>query len=112
MDGLITTRKNFPIVTAKFCERETRQANLIAECGNLITVLSRKIETFCNENEDTDRGTLIQSLKPGLLSLNSLVRRLEDESLFQPGNDAFEDTRGVRYRAVSHCDLERWFNEK
>lgn len=113
MDGLITTQKNFPVIPASFCEEKNRDNNLAGECRNLITVLSRKIEALCHECcEDSDRVTHIRSLTASLITLNSLLRAIEEERLCNPGNDVFENIQGIRYRAVSHSDLERWFNEK
>jgi len=113
MDGLIATQKNFPMIPVSFCEKKTNNDNLAGECRNLITVLSRKIETLCHEcREDPDRVTHIRSLTASLITLNSLLRGMEEEWLYQPGSDVFEDTKGIRYRAVRNCDMERWLNEK
>jgi hypothetical protein len=113
MDGLIATRKNFPMMPVSFCEEKTSDDNLAGECRDLITVLSRKIETLCHECcEDPDRVKHIRSLAVSLLRVNSLLRYIEEERLYQPGSDVFEDTKGIRYRAVRNCDMERWLNEK
>lgn len=113
MDGLIATQKNFPVMSANFREEKTSDDNLTGECRNLIIVLSRKIEALCHEcRVDPDRVTHIRSLTASLITLNSLLRGLEEERLYQPGSGVFEDAQGNRYRAVRNCDLERWFNEK
>lgn len=113
MDGLIATQKNFPVIPASFREEKTCGDNIAKECRNLITVLSRKIETLCHECcGDPDRVTHIRSLSASLIPLNSLLRGMEEERLYPPESDVFEDTQGIKYRAVRYCDLERWFNEK
>jgi hypothetical protein len=113
MDGLIASRKNFPMIPVSFCEERASDDNLAGECRNLITVLSQKIETLCHEcREDPDRVKHIRSLTASLITLNSLLRGMEEERLYLPGSDVFEDTKGIRYISVRNCDMERWLNEK
>ena len=113
MDVLIATQKNFPMIPVSFRKEKTSDDNLAGECRNLITVLSRKIDTLCHEcREDHDRVTHIRSLTVSLIALNSLLRGMEEERLYLPGSDVFEDTKGIRYISVRNCDMERWLNEK
>ena len=109
MDGLDVTPNNSPLIQVRFHEEKTRSDNLAGECRNLITVLSQKIETLCHEcDEDTDRVTYIRSLTASLITLNSLLRTLEQEQLYQPRVGIFEDAQGFKYISVRTCDLERF----
>jgi hypothetical protein len=109
MDGLTATQKNSPVILTRFCEEITSDGNIAGECRNLIAVLSRKIETLCNEcDEDPDRVTYIRSLTASLTTLNSLLKALEKERHYQPRTGLFEDTQEFKYIAVRTCDLERF----
>ena len=105
MDELIAAQKNFPVIPASFREEKTIGGNLAGECRNLITVLSRKIEALCHEcGEDTDRVTHIRSLTASLVTLNSLLKPLEQERQSKAG--MFEDVKGFKYISVRTCDME------
>jgi len=113
MDGLIATQKNFPVIPANFRGENTNDRNLVEECRDLITELSRKVDALCLEcGEDPDRMTLIRTLAPSLITLESLLKALKAERSNHHGSRVLEDVRGIQYIAVRHCDLERWFNEK
>ena len=110
---MTATQKKKLVIPTSFCEEKIRDDNLAGEFRNLITVLSQKNETICREcSKDPDRVTHIRSLTACLTKLNSLLKNMECEQLNRPRRDFFEDTQGIRYIAVSHCDMERWFNEK
>jgi hypothetical protein len=113
MDGLIATQKNFPVLMANFRGEKTDDRILAGECRDLITALSQKVEALCREcGEDFDQVTHIRSLAPSLIVLNSPLKALEEERPNPPGSRVLEDIQGIRYIAVRHCELERWFNEK
>ena len=79
--------------------------NLAGECRNLITALSRKIETLCHEyGKDADRVMHIRSLTASLVTLNSLLKALEQEGPSKAGT--FEDVKGFEYISVRACDME------
>ena len=108
MDGQIATQKNSLILPAGFTGTAGRECSLTAECRLLITSLSRKIETLCQEcNGDPDRVRYIRTLSASLTSLNSLMRTMELERLYEAERDFFEDSRGFTYRSVRSCDLDR-----
>ncbi len=113
MDGQTATQNTTPVIPVSFCEEKTGNNNLASECRNLIAVLSRKIENLCREcGEDRDRILHIRSLTASLVTLNSLLKTLEQEQLGRPGNSVFEDAHGITYRSVRNCDLEQWFSIK
>ena len=109
MDGLTATQKYSQTIPTKFCEKKTSNYNIAGECLNHIAVLSRKMETLCNEcNEDPDQVTHIRSLTASLATLNSLLKVLEQERPFTPKTGLLEDAQGFEYIAVRNCDLERF----
>jgi hypothetical protein len=113
MNGLTATQKNFPVIPDSFHSETINNENLAGECRNLISVLSRKIETLCHDcSEDHDRVTTIKSLATSLTTLNSLLKSFEQEQLYPSGNGVFEDGHGIEYRSVRNCDLEQWFSIK
>lgn len=113
MDGLIATRKNFPVIPPNFRGENTDKKTLAGECRDLISELSRKVDALCLEcNEDPDRVMHIQSLAPSLITLESLLKALKKERPDHQGSRMLEDIQGIQYIAVRHCDVERWLNEK
>ena len=109
MDGSNATKKIFPVIPVRFRNETINENddNLAGECRNLITVLSRKIETLCHEcGEDADRVTHIRSLTASLVTLNSLLKTLEQERQSKTG--MFEDAKGFEYISVRVCDMERF----
>lgn len=113
MDGLIATRKNFPVIPANFRGENTDNKNLAGECRDLIIELSRKVDALCLEcGEDPDHMTYIQSLAPSLITLESLLIALKERRPNHRSCRVLEDMQGIQYTAVRHCDFERWFNEK
>jgi hypothetical protein len=109
MDGLTATQKNLPVIPTRFFKEKTSNGNIAGECRDIIAVLSRKIDTLCNDcDEDTDRVTYIRSLTASLTTLNSLLKALENERLYHPRTGLFEDTQEFKYIAVRTCDLERF----
>lgn len=115
MDGLTVAQKNMPVIPDSIRRENANNENLAMECRNLLSVLSRKIETLCHEGgEDYDRVTRIRSLAASLTTLNSLLKSKssEQERLFSSGNSVFEDGHGIEYRSVRNCDLEQWFSIK
>jgi hypothetical protein len=113
MDGLTVTQKNMPVIPDSPCRENANNENLAVECRNLLSVLSRKIETLCHEcSEDYDRVTRIRSLSASLTTLNTLLKSPEQERLSPSGSIVFEDGHGTEYRSVRNCDLEQWFSIK
>jgi hypothetical protein len=113
MDGLTAIQRNLPVMPDSFPSDTSNNENLAGECRNLISVLSRKIETLCLDcSEDHDRVTHIKSLATSLTTLNSLLKSFEQERLYTSGNGVFEDGYGIEYRSVRNCDLEQWFSIK
>jgi hypothetical protein len=113
MDGLTISQKNMPVIPDSLCRENANNENLAVECRNLLSVLSRKIETLCHEgSEDFDRVTQIRLLAASLATLNSLLKSFEQEQLSPPGSSVFEDRHGTEYRSVRNCDLEQWFSIK
>jgi hypothetical protein len=109
MDGSNATQKIFPVIPVRFRNEKMyeKEASLAEECRDLITLLSRKIETLCHEySEDTDRVTHIRSLTLSLVTLNSLLKTLEQERHSEVG--IFEDAGGFEYISVRACDMERF----
>jgi hypothetical protein len=109
MDGSNATQKIFPLIPLRFRDETINKndGNLAGECRNLITVLSRKMETLCHEcGEDADRVTHIRSLTASLVTLNSLLKGLEQERQSKAG--MFEDAKGFTYTSVRACDMERF----
>jgi hypothetical protein len=113
MDGLTATQKNLPVIPDSFHGENINNENLAGECRNLISLLSRKIETLCHDyREDHDRVTHIRSLATSLTTMNSLLKAVEQERSYPSGNGVFEDGHGIEYRSVRSCDLEQWFSIK
>jgi hypothetical protein len=109
MNGETLTCKNSLEIQAGSSVTGGMNDNLATECRNLISVLSRKIETLCHEcGEDADRVTYIRSLTASLTTLNSLLKSMEHERVYRSKRGFLEDARGFSYISVRYCDLERF----
>jgi len=111
MDGQTATLKN-SLMIPDGLPAAGIDHDLATECRQLITTLSRKIDTLCCEcRGDPDRVLHIRSLTASLTTLSSLLKTLEHERTFPAERDFFEDARGFTYRAVRSCDIDRISNK-
>jgi len=81
----------------------------MAECRNLIRILSFTIDSLCDDSSQDDRKLRnIRSLIAALSTVESLAEDLGFQLSGAPAPVYRGDINGVHYIAINTCELERF----
>jgi hypothetical protein len=85
------------------------ETNFMAECRNLIRILSFTIDSLCDDSGEDDRKLRnIRSLIAALSTVESLAEDLGFQLTGVPAPVYRDDINGVHYIAINTCELERF----